>query len=233
MAAVVLLSGGLDSATNFKCALDRGGVALAVTFRYGQRSVEREVEAARAMCRRFDVKHRTIDLSWLAEECKAASLQGGANLPELRESDLDDAEGRAAGSADAVWIPNRNGLFLNAGAALAENIGADCVVVGFNAEEGATFPDNSSAFVDAANAALRFSTRGRVRVVCETLDLRKPEVLRLGMEREAPLDLVWPCYRAGERLCGRCESCLRFLRAVREAGAEDWFRLHHRRYPEG
>jgi len=229
---VVLLSAGLDSAVNLKAALDRGPVRLALTFDYSQRAARRETEYARAMCRRFGVKHKVVPLKWLGAMTRTALVKGTRAVPEPKLGDLDDREA-ASRSAERVWVPNRNGVFLAAAAAYAESLGAEAVVPGFNAEEAAAFPDNSPEFVAAYNRGLRFSTRGRVRVKCFTARKRKAAVLRMGLRIGAPLDLVWPCYRGGRRLCGRCESCARFLRAVADARATDWFARHHPRMPAG
>jgi len=231
--SLVLLSAGLDSTVNFKCALDREGVSMGLTFDYGQRAAEREMSAARAICQRYGVPHKRIDLAWLAEDSRAAVLKGRAPVPEPDAAQLDDAGGAAARSADAVWVPNRNGVFVNAAAAVAERMGISTVVVGFNAEEAATFPDNSSGFLDAANCALRFSTRGAVSLACYTIGMLKADIVRLGLEIEAPLDLVWPCYMDGPRMCGKCESCMRFLRAAAAAGAVDRLRCSHPGMPLG
>ena len=94
------------------------------------------------------------------------------------------------------------------------------VIAGFNAEEAVTFPDNSPAFISAANKALSYSTLSRVQVLSPTSDLNKTEIVRLGMEIDAPLDLVWSCYEGGEVMCGVCESCMRLRRALVSAGSE-------------
>jgi 7-cyano-7-deazaguanine synthase len=217
--AVILLSGGLDSAVNLAAAAEAGRVDLALTFDYGQLAAAREVEAAAAMAARYNVAHRVIDAPWLVTATSALTGQNVA-LPEPLAEELDDRV--AAGiSAAAVWVPNRNGVFLNIAAALAEQIGASDVVAGFNAEEAATFPDNSADFVEAVNEALAFSTRGAVRTLSYTIDLDKAGIVRWGKELSAPLDLVWACYRGGERMCGRCESCRRLRRAFVAAGDEN------------
>ena len=231
-AAVVLLSGGLDSTVNLKRALDEGGVSLALTLDYGQIAAAREICAARDMCERFGVSHRTVELPWLAQGQDAAILARGKDIPSPRLEDLDDAAGASRRSADRVWVANRNGVFLNVGAAFAESLCAADVVVGFNREEAATFPDNTPEFLEAANRCFAFSTRGAVRARCYTSDMDKAQVLSMGLEIGAPLDLVWPCYRCGGRLCGRCESCMRFLRAVRRASAGQWFASRHSGLPE-
>ncbi len=220
MPAVVLLSGGLDSTVAFKAALDAGGVALALTFDYGQRAAAREIERARAIAARFDVAHRAIELAWLAEITRTALVARDRPLPRpAGAADLDDPE-RARASAAAVWVPNRNGVFVNIAAAFAEALGADRVVVGFNREEGATFPDNTEDYARAATAALGWSTLSKVRVDAPTAALDKVEIVRLGRRIGAPLDLVWPCYEGGAEPCGTCESCRRFERAARPADAK-------------
>lgn len=215
--SVVLLSGGLDSAVNLAEANRRTRVVLAVTFDYGQESAIREISAAGAMCGRFGIPHQVIELPWLSGS--GSSLTGDGVIPEPEPGELDDIDASKT-RADAVWVPNRNGIFLNIAAGLAEKEEAEYVVPGFNAEEAAAFPDNSKEFINAQNAALGYSTRGRVAVECYTSDLRKTAVCELGRENGAPLDLVWSCYRGNELMCGRCESCLRLSRAYEEAGIE-------------
>ena len=228
--SVVLLSAGLDSAVNLKCALDGGRVVAAITFDYGQRAARRERECAAAMCRRLHVRHEIVRLPWLGEITETALVRRGKSLPHPRVRDLDDTAA-ARRFAERVWVPNRNGVFLAIAAAYAEALSADEVVAGFNAEEAVTFPDNSEKFARAFNKSLRLSTRTGVRVKSYTVRRHKASIVRLGIRIGAPLEVVWCCYEGGRRLCGRCESCLRFLRAAREAGQLEWFRRNHRRMP--
>lgn len=224
--SIILLSAGLDSTVNLKCALDKGKVIAALTFDYGQRAAPREKQAAAAMCKRLALRHEIVALPWLGRITNTALVKRDRLIPCPDPDRLDDPR-RARGTADAVWVPNRNGVFLSVAAAYAEAFGADRVVAGFNAEEAATFPDNSSEFVQTFNKALRFSTRTHVRVKSFTSRQRKPSIVKLGMRIDAPLDLVWACYNGGRRMCGRCESCLRFLRAAGDAGCLEWFAEHH------
>jgi len=229
-ASMVLLSAGLDSTVNLKCALDCGRVVAALTFDYGQRAARRERRNAAAMCGRLGVRHEIVSLPWLRRITRTALVARERAVPRPRAERLDDPAS-AQRSAERVWVPNRNGLFLAVAAAYAESLGARQVVAGFNAEEAATFPDNSPQFVQAYNKALRFSTLTRVQVKSHTARRRKAAILRLGVKIGAPLDLVWCCYEGGRRMCGRCESCLRFVRAVKAVGREDWFREHHPAFP--
>jgi 7-cyano-7-deazaguanine synthase len=213
--SVVLLSGGLDSAVCLGYAVRDGQVVLALTFDYGQLAARREIEAAAALAAHYGVAHQVVALPFLPA-ITTTGLVTGEDIPEPEVARLDDQE-EAMARAARVWVPNRNGIFLNIAAAFAEHLGAAAVVAGFNREEAAAFPDNSAAFVAAATEALRYSTRGRVRVVSYTQQLTKVEIVELGRRLGVPLELVWSCYRGGETMCGRCESCQRFLRAVAAA----------------
>jgi len=122
---------------------------------------------------------------------------------------VPEPEAPGAGSAAAVWVPGRNLVFIAIAAAWAEKLGAAEVVTGFNAEEAATFPDNSREFAAAADRALEFSALRRVRLSAPLAGLDKAAIVRLGRELGAPLELAWSCYRGGEHPCGRCESCRR------------------------
>jgi 7-cyano-7-deazaguanine synthase len=216
MISLVLLSGGLDSTVALALALREGKVGLALTADYGQRSAAREVEAARRIAAILGVEHSVVDLRFLGRLGKSALTEATSTLPTPSEKDLSGEAAKA--SADRVWVPNRNGLLVNVAAAFAEALGMGAVVVGFNAEEGETFPDNTPRFVDAVNDSLALSTRERVRLTSPTLHLSKSRIVIEGRKAGAPLEWVWPCYEGGDRLCGRCESCMRFERARREAG---------------
>ncbi|HKS16263.1 MAG TPA: 7-cyano-7-deazaguanine synthase QueC [Planctomycetota bacterium] len=204
MKAVALLSGGLDSTVAF--AIRTRDTVLALTVDYGQRAAKREIAAARHIASCYRVPHRVLKLPWLAG---GALTDRSKRLPspDLRRS----AETRR--SAAAVWVPNRNGVMIAAAAALAEGLGASRVVVGFNREEAATFADNSARFLEAANRALRLSTRNGVRVESPTLAWDKLRIVREARRRRISLDGVWPCYEGGRAWCRKCESCLRALRA--------------------
>jgi len=219
--SIILLSAGLDSAVNLQQAHRQTDIALALTADYGQLAAAREIAAARAMCERLQAPHRVVNLPWLRRISGSALTADEGAIPQPRAGDLDTPV--AEQTARAVWVPNRNGVFVNIAAAFAEVLDCDLIVAGFNAEEGATFPDNSPRFVRAANRALRFSTLRRPRVISYTQQLDKTGIVRLGREIGAPLELVWSCYRGGDEHCWRCESCLRLKRALSRARAWAWF----------
>lgn len=214
---VVLLSSGLDSTVNFMQARRNFGVKLAVTFQYGQRASVREVERSRLICERYEVSHKVIELPWLAELTSTSLVNRNCDVPTGERLAIDDVT-ISQESAKAVWVPNRNGVFLNIAASIAESIGADFVVPGFNSEEAVTFPDNSLEYLHVLDQSFSYSTLTRVKTICFTQNMNKKEIVLLGRELSAPFDLMWPCYFGGAEPCGECESCLRFNRAM--AGAE-------------
>lgn len=217
MKSVALLSGGLDSTVSLAQGLLETDVVLALTFDYGQKAARRECEAARGLCAHWGIEHRIVALPFLGEITGTALVSGG--IPEPAEEALDDPV-QARITASAVWVPNRNGLFINVGACFAESLGAELLITGFNREEAATFPDNSPEFVAAVNGSLAFSTANQLMVVSYTQRLDKVEIVGLGRRLGIPWPLIWSCYHGGDRPCGRCESCLRFARAFRHAGGE-------------
>jgi len=215
--AVVLLSGGLDSALNLALAAREKKASLAITFRYGQRASEREVVAARKLSEFYGVKWISLDLSWLGDVNPTGLTRAALPLPKLQMNELDSMT-VAGASMKAVWVANRNGVFLNAAAAYAEALGEQDVLVGFNAEEAATFPDNSEAYMNAVNQALQYSTLNGVKVNSYTLHMTKSEIVERAIQAELPLELVWSCYEGSELRCWECESCKRSERALLSAG---------------
>lgn len=217
--SVVLLSAGLDSTFNLFQSARLDNVVLAITFDYGQKSALRERERARQLCEALEISHKVIDLQWFREFTTTA-LVGPRSVPMGRDVSIDDAS-QSSETMKAVWVPNRNGIFINIAAGFAEGLGANLVIPGFNIEEASTFPDNSQDFLNALDQAFVFSTLGKVRVHCYSTALSKTEIVREAMKLQVPLKQLWPCYNNGERWCGQCESCQRFHRGVKMAGAED------------
>lgn len=214
--SVVLLSSGLDSTVNLFEAREQSQVVLALTFDYGQRAAPRERERAAALAKMASIPHQILELPWFSVFTKTSLVDRSVDVPTDAAVSIDNLETSTV-SAKAVWVPNRNGIFLNIAAAFAESLGADWIVPGFNAEEAATFPDNTGEFLTAATAAFRYSTSNHVEAKCFTTDLNKTQIVKRGQSLKVPFGMIWPCYFAGEEPCGKCESCQRFGRAMRDA----------------
>lgn len=212
MKSVVLLSSGMDSTVNLYEAIKAGSVELALTFHYGQRSAASEIAQSKNIANQLGVRHLTVELPFFKNWGSSSLLNESHTLPTNDEVKIENLE-QSRRTAQSVWVPNRNGVFLNIAAGFAESLHADTIVPGFNKEESATFPDNSDDFVKASTRALSFSTANQVKIHCFTINLDKNEIVKRGIELKVDWSLIWPCYQNLDKWCGQCESCLRAKRA--------------------
>lgn len=220
--SIVLLSSGLDSTVNLHEAQRAGSVLLALTFNYGQKAAKKEIEASRKLTERLGIRHLTLELPFLGLWGSSSLTHANQKIPGSGQVQIDSLKASQE-TAKSVWVPNRNGVFLNIAAGFAESLGADVVVPGFNLEEAQTFPDNSKAYMKALDQSFSFSTANKVLVKCWTVDLDKTQIAKRAVELDIPFDLMWPCYLAEEKWCGECESCQRSKRAMQAVGAKGLF----------
>ncbi len=212
--SVVLLSAGLDSTVNLYAALRETDVNLAITFHYGQKAAEKEIQQSKMIALGAKVPHVVVDLPWLKKLGHSSLTHDDGVVPTGSLVAIENKK-ISEKTAKSVWVPNRNGVFLNVAAAYAENLNADMLVPGFNAEEAATFPDNSFDFIRATRKAFTFSTANQIDVQCYTISMSKIEIVELGKKMLVPFQMTWPCYLAEDKWCGACESCQRAKRAFK------------------
>lgn len=211
--AIVLLSGGLDSAVSIAYAKEKGiNFALALTFNYGQKSFEKELNASKKLAEYYGIKHECIKLDWL-KDITNTSLVCSDDVPDIDIDKLDDFQ-TAKESMKNVWVPNRNGVFINIAASYADSLGYDFIVIGANKEEASTFSDNSQKFINDINEALKTSTNQEMKVIAPLIDFDKKEIVKKAVELGMPFELINSCYNKTEKHCGHCESCKRLKRAL-------------------
>ena len=215
--AISVLSGGLDSTVATAYYSDKYEIH-ALTFNYGQRSAEMEIKSAEAVCKKLGIKHSVLDLPWLKKLGKSA-LTSDEEVPQLKIDELDSKE-VCDETARKVWVPGRNVVFTAIATSFAEALNAEKIIVGWDLEEAATFPDNSKEFLDAFNNVLEIGTLDGVKIEAPVINMSKTEIVKLGMELNAPMDLSYSCYMGDEKPCGTCESCMRRIRAFEEAKAD-------------
>lgn len=217
--SIILLSGGLDSFVSLALAKEDYKIQLALTFDYGQKSVEREISASKRICKHYNIEHNVIKLDWLKEITQTA-LVSKKEIPLTSLSDLssDDFVNK---SAVSVWVPNRNGAFLNIAGCFADSFGYDYIIFGANKEEGQTFPDNTQEFIDRVNAEFEFSTQKKPKAYAPLINLCKNDIVKIALERGVPLELTRSCYSTKEKHCGICESCVRLKRALAHNNCEE------------
>lgn len=202
---IILLSGGLDSLVSLGIGIEKYGISLALTFDYGQKAVEKEISTSKNICDYYKIEHKVIKLDWLKEVTHTA-LVSNEDLPE----GIDNPEQ----SAKSVWVPNRNGLFLNIAGSFADGNDYDYIIIGANKEEGQTFPDNTQEFIDKINAEFEYSTQKHPKVVAPLINSDKNDIVKLALEHKIPLEFVRSCYASGKKHCGKCESCTRLKNAL-------------------
>lgn len=216
--SIILLSGGLDCVCAFSCEKDNIGLAL--TFDYGQKAFEQECCAAKKVAEFYKVEHKVIELPWLKNIIKN-------EIPALCEKDLQDEE-LMTKTANSVWVPNRNALFINIAATFADNSDQifDKIIIGANNEEAKNFPDNSESFINAINESLKYSTKNHVEVIAPLIKYDKTDIIRLAVKNNAPLEYVYSCYKGSKKHCNQCESCLRLERALKTLDQQAYKKLH-------
>lgn len=221
--SIILLSGGLDSLVSLAVAGKEYNIKLALTFDYGQKSAPMEILASQKICEYYNIEHKVIKLDWLKEITQTA-LVSEKEIPLTSLDDLssDDFVNK---SAVSVWVPNRNGAFLNIAAAFADSYGYDYIIFGANKEEGTTFPDNTQEFIDRINAEFEYSTQKKPKAYAPLINLYKNDIVKSAIEHCAPLQLTRSCYSTKENHCGVCESCVRLKRALETNNCEEIIRV--------
>ena len=223
-AAVVLLSGGLDSTTVLALAQSEGYAVHALTFRYGQRHSS-EIDAAKAIARRAGVvRHQIVDIDLRAFGGSALT----AEIAVPKDRNLDQPV-KGHSEIPVTYVPARNTIFLSYALGLAEVVGAADIFIGVNALDYSGYPDCRPEYIEAfekmANLATRAGVEGRTRLAIRTplIALTKGGIIRLGMSLGVDYYGTTSCYDPGPHgeACGRCDSCQLRLKGFREAGLAD------------
>jgi 7-cyano-7-deazaguanine synthase len=216
--AISVLSGGLDS-TVATSLLEKDYDVHVITFDYGQRSANMEIKSSKTICEKLGMEHTVIELPWLAQ-LGSSALTSTQEVPKLEVNQLDDKD-TCDETARKVWVPGRNVVFTAIALSFAEAEGAEKIIVGWDLEEAVTFPDNSKEFLDAFNHVLEIGSLDEVQIEAPLIQMNKEDIVKLGDEIGAPMELSYSCYMGGEEHCSWCESCLRRKRAFESAGIKD------------
>lgn len=213
MTALVVLSGGMDSATALAYAKTVHGDVDALTVNYGQRHV-REIDAARTSADQWAGRHDVVDLSSVGSLLGGSALTDTIAVPEGHYSDE---------SMSATVVPNRNAILANIAAGVAVARKHDAIVLGVHSGDHPIYPDCRPEFITALQALLDVANHGyhRVRVEAPFLHTDKAGILRVGMTLGVDYAATWTCYKGGDKACGRCGSCVERLEAFALIGETD------------
>jgi len=211
--AIVLLSGGMDSCVCAALAARDYSVA-ALHISYGQRTEERERNSFLAICDRLNIHDKLIVRN------EALRTIGGSALTD--ESIAVPASKGIGHDIPVTYVPFRNAHFLSVAVSWAEVLGAERIFIGAVEQDSSGYPDCRPAYYEAFNRVIKAGTKeGNIEILTPLIQLRKAEIVRLGLELGAPFDLTWSCYSGQDRACGVCDSCVLRLRAFAAAGVVD------------
>lgn len=215
MKGLVVLSGGMDSATvlghaiNFAAFKDE---IEAVHFQYGSKHNGQELPAAYSLAAHYKIPLTVVELPFVNDLFESDLLKSGGDVPEGHYEDL---------SMKRTVVPFRNGIMLAIAAGLAESQGARLIFLGNHAGDHAIYPDCRAAFTSAMDQAIAAGTYANVRLHAPFLKMTKSEIVRRGILLGVPFHLTWSCYKGGEKHCGKCGTCTERLEAFALAGAKD------------
>jgi len=219
--AVILLSGGVDSATAAAIAKQQGFDLHALSFRYGQRH-ERELASAQQVAAFLQAKTHQI-LSFDLRAIGGSALTDDIAVPKGR------SEAEMGKGIPVTYVPARNTIFLSFALALAERIEAQDIFFGANQLDYSGYPDCRDEYIQAfermANLATKAGVEGKSRLTIHTplLEMSKAAIIKTGLALGLDYALTWSCYdpRSDDRACGRCDSCQLRLKGFAEAGVID------------
>ena len=213
--AIVLVSGGMDSCVTSAIAAQESDELAFLHISYGQITEERERRAFEEIANHFNVEKRHhVSIEYL-------SKFGGSSLTddciEVANADLESEE------IPTSYVPFRNANMLSIATSWAEVLGATSIYIGAVAEDSSGYPDCRPEFIDSFEKMIEQGTKPETRISIKTplIELSKAEIVKMGIDLRAPLNLTWSCYRNSELACGTCDSCALRLRGFENAGEKD------------
>ncbi len=213
--SVVLLSGGMDSATCLAIAEKESSELATLHLNYGQRTQERELKAYKDLSEYYKISRMLIvDVTHLA-------AIGGSSLTDskidVERVSLDSTE------IPTSYVPFRNANILSIATSWAEVLGFNALYIGAVAEDSAGYPDCRPEFYEAFQKVIDMGTKPEtnIKIYTPLINMDKSEIVTKGLELKVPFNLTWSCYSNNETACGVCDSCVRRIRGFEMANSED------------
>lgn len=210
--ALVVFSGGMDSATALWWARREFSAVSAVSFSYGSKHNARELAAADAICRKLEIPRLEIPLDFIGKYFHSSLLKTGGDIPEGAYNEDNMA---------STVVPFRNGIMLAIAAGMAESRGLSRVMMANHFGDHAIYPDCREEFVTHMSDAMRSGTYAGVEVLAPYTTISKTDIARIGKRLGIDYSLTYSCYKGESRHCGRCATCRERRQALLEAGIDD------------
>jgi 7-cyano-7-deazaguanine synthase len=213
--AVVLLSGGMDSAVCAALAINSGYEIAALHLNYGQRTENKELECFNYLCDDFGIEKKLIvDVSYLTQI-------GGSSLTDNNLEISNTLIG--SGKIPNTYVPFRNANILAIAVSWAEVLNAKAIYIGAMEQDSSAYPDCRKSFFAAFQSAVNLGTKpdSGIEIITPIIDNTKNGIIDVGLKLGVKFEHTWSCYADSEYACGKCESCQLRLRGFRKAGIED------------
>lgn len=216
MTAIVLVSGGMDSAAVVGVAAKEHKDLAFLHITYGQNTAKKERECFHKLADHYKIpeKHRKIiDISFLRKI-------GGSSLTD------DNIEvSKFEGDSDQIptsYVPFRNTHIIACAVSWAEVLGASKIYIGANEEDSPGYPDCRPAYYNAYNKLIQEGTKdGQISIETPVISMTKPQIIEIARKNNVPLDLTWSCYKRNDLACGECDSCALRLRGFKQLNLDD------------
>jgi len=212
--AIVLVSGGLDSCVTAAIAAQNYKLAF-LHLNYGQRTEKRELQSFSEIANFYNVKKKlTVDVKYFKQI-------GGSSLTD-HQIKVSPANLRNRVIPDS-YVPFRNANILAIATSWAESINATKIFIGAVEEDSSGYPDCRESFFSSFNEVIKLGTKSetKIEIITPLIHFSKKEIIKLGFELNAPLNLTWSCYKNEDLACGICDSCALRLRGFQQAGYND------------
>ncbi len=222
MKALVLSSGGVDSTTCLALAVNEYGkdnvVSLSIT--YGQKH-SKEIQSADAVAKYYGVEHILLDLSEMFRFSDCSLLEHSEK--EIPHESYNSQIKKTEGLPVSTYVPFRNGLFISSASAIAISKNCDVIYYGAHSDDsaGSAYPDCSPEFNKAMGDAVYIGSGKQLKIVAPFVDICKKDVVKKGLELNAPYHLTWSCYEGGDKQCGKCGTCIDRKNAFESNGVKD------------
>lgn len=222
MRALVLFSGGVDSATCLGLAIKKygRGNVTALSISYGQKH-KKEIEASEKIAEYYQIERLYLDMAEIFAYSNC-SLLSHSDQEIPREAYAEQLK-KTDGGPVSTYVPFRNGLFLSGAASIALSRGCGVIYYGAHSDDAAgnAYPDCSGAFHEAMGRAVYLGSGGQLKIEAPFVNWTKADVVKKGLELGVPYELTWSCYEGNEKPCGTCGTCIDRAKAFASNGVED------------
>lgn len=220
--ALVLFSGGVDSATCLGLAIERFGKehVEALSIYYGQKH-EKEIAAAEKILEYYGIQGQTIDMTAMFAGSDCSLLKHSKT--EIPKASYAEQLKERKGNPVSTYVPFRNGLFLSAAASIGLSKGCSYLYYGAHADDAAgnAYPDCSEAFYQAINQAIMEGSGQQIRLEAPFINKNKSQIVKEGLRLKVPYEYTWSCYEGADKPCGVCGTCMDRKKAFEANGVQD------------